>query len=152
MVTHPDPQGGKMMKTISLDIETYSSTDITRSGVYLYAESDDFEILLLSYSIDGGDIKTVDLASGDVIPEEIITALASDEVDHWAYNSSFERICLSCWLRKNRPSLFHGYADADGTPINYLSPSSWYCDMVLSAYNGLPLSLAGVGAVLKRKR
>lgn len=138
-----------MMKTISLDIETYSSTDITKSGVYRYAESDDFEILLLSYSIDGGDIKTVDLASGDVIPDEIIRALASDEVEHWAYNSSFERICLSAWLRKNSPSLFHGYTDADGTTINYLSPSSWYCDMVLSAYNGLPLSLAGVGAVLK---
>ena len=138
-----------MIRKISLDIETYSSTDIMKSGVYRYAEAEDFEILLLSYSADDGDIITIDLASGEMIPDEIVQALASDEVEHWAYNSSFERICISAWLRKMRPSLFHGYRDSDGSMINYLSPFSWYCDMVLSAYNGLPLSLAGVGEVLK---
>ena len=138
-----------MIKTISLDIETYSSVDISRSGVYRYAESDDFEILLLSYSLNEGKIHTVDLAMGKKIPEEVLEALVSEDVEHWAYNSSFERICLSSWLRKNRTDLFKGYGREDESTTLYLSPSSWYCDMVLSAYSGLPLSLKGVGAVLK---
>lgn len=138
-----------MIKTISLDIETYSSVDISKSGVYKYAESDDFEILLLSYSLDEGEIHTIDLAMGERVPEEVLEALVSDEVEHWAYNSSFERICLSSWLRKNRPDLFKGYGREDESTTLYFSPSSWYCDMVLSAYSGLPLSLKGVGAVLK---
>lgn len=138
-----------MIKTISLDIETYSSVDISKSGVYRYAESDDFEILLLSYSLDEGEIHTIDLAMGQRIPEEVLEALVSEEVEHWAYNSSFERICLSSWLRKNRPDLFKGYGREDESTTLYLSPASWYCDMVLSAYSGLPLSLKGVGAVLK---
>ncbi len=98
-----------MIKTISLDIETYSSVDISKSGVYRYSESEDFEILLLSYSLDGGEIHTIDLAMGERIPEEVLLALVSENVEHWAYNSSFERICLSSWLRKNRPDLFKGY-------------------------------------------
>ncbi len=138
-----------MIKTIALDLETYSSVDIGKSGVYRYAEADDFEILLLSYSIDGGEIETVDLAMGEEVPEEVLAALASDDVQHWAYNASFERICLSVWLKKNRPDLFKGYGRRDESTQNYLSPSSWYCDLVLSAYSGLPLSLKGVGAVLK---
>lgn len=138
-----------MIKTISLDIETYSSVDISKSGVYRYAESDDFEILLLSYSLDGGEIHTIDLAMGERIPEEVLLALVSETVEHWAYNSSFERICLSSWLRKNRPDLFKGYGREDESTTLYLSPASWYCDMVLSAYSGLPLSLKGVGTVLK---
>ena len=137
-----------MIKTISLDIETYSSVDIAKSGVYRYAEAEDFEILLLSYSIDVGEIKTIDLARGETIPEDILEALVSEDVQHWAYNSSFERICLSTWLRKHRPDLFRGYGKKDESTQNYLSPSSWYCDMVLSAYSGLPLSLKGVGTVL----
>ena len=138
-----------MIKTISLDLETYSSVDISKSGVYRYAESDDFEILLLSYSLNGGEIHTIDLAMGEEIPEDVLKALVSEDVEHWAYNSSFERICLSSWLRKNRPDLYKGYGREDESTSLYLSPSSWYCDMVLSAYSGLPLSLKGVGAVLK---
>ena len=137
-----------MIKTISLDLETYSSVDIAKSGVYRYAESDDFEILLLSFSIDGGEVQTIDLAKGEKIPEDILTALASDDVQHWAFNASFERICLSTWLRRNRPDLFKGYGKEDESTQNYLSPYSWYCDLVLSAYSGLPLSLKGVGTVL----
>ena len=138
-----------MIKTISLDLETYSSVDITKCGVYRYAESPDFEILLLSYSIDEGEIHTIDLAQGEQIPEDILEALVSENVQHWAFNSSFERICLSVWLRKNRPALFKGYGKEVESTQLYLSPSSWYCDLVLSAYSGLPLSLKGVGAVLK---
>ncbi len=138
-----------MIKTISLDLETYSSVDIAKCGVYRYAESPDFEILLLSYSVDEGDIHTVDLARGEKIPEDILEALVSESVQHWAFNSSFERICLSVWLRRNRPALFKGYGKEDESTQLYLSPSSWYCDLVLSAYSGLPLSLKGVGAVLK---
>ncbi len=138
-----------MIKTISLDIETYSSVDIAKCGVYRYAESPDFEILLLSYSIDEGEIIIVDLAQGEKIPEDVLEALVSDTVQHWAFNSSFERICLSSWLRKNRTDLFKGYGKKEESTSLYLSPSSWYCDLVLSAYSGLPLSLKGVGAVLK---
>jgi len=138
-----------MIKTISLDLETYSSVDIAKCGVYRYAESPDFEILLLSYSIDEGEIHTIDLARGEKIPEDILEALVSDSVQHWAFNSSFERICLSVWLRRNRPALFKGYGKEGESTQLYLSPSSWYCDLVLSAYSGLPLSLKGVGAVLK---
>lgn len=138
-----------MIKTISLDIETYSSVDIAKCGVYRYAESPDFEILLLSYSIDEGEIIIVDLAQGEKIPDGVLEALVSDSVQHWAFNSSFERICLSSWLRKNRPDLFKGYGKKEESTSLYLSPSSWYCDLVLSAYSGLPLSLKGVGAVLK---
>ncbi len=138
-----------MIKTISLDLETYSSVDIAKCGVYRYAESPDFEILLLSYSVNEGEIHTVDLARGEKIPEDILEALVSENVQHWAFNSSFERICLSVWLRRNRPALFKGYGKEDESTQLYLSPSSWYCDLVLSAYSGLPLSLKGVGAVLK---
>lgn len=137
------------IKRMALDIETYSDVDIGKSGVYRYAESDAFEILLLSVSLDGGDVETFDLASGEVIPEDILMAIISEEVEHWAFNASFERICLSMWLRRKRPDLF---PKADGKKDDYtvyLSPVSWYCDLVLSAYNGLPLSLAGVGTVLK---
>lgn len=138
-----------MIKTISLDIETYSSVDIAKCGVYRYAESPDFEILLFSYSLNEGDIHTIDLARGEKIPNEVLEALVSESVQHWAFNSSFERICLSVWLRKNCPALFKGYGKEDESTSLYLSPSSWYCDLVLSAYSGLPLSLKGVGAVLK---
>ena len=122
------------MKTISLDIETYSSVDLKKCGVFKYAESPDFEILLFGYSIDGDGIVVVDLAAGERIPPTIMDALRDDSVIKWAFNSSFERICLSRWL---------------GLPTGeYLNPASWRCSMVWSAYMGLPLSLAGVGAVL----
>lgn len=123
------------MKTLSIDLETYSSADIGKTGVYRYSESSDFEILLFGYSIDGAPIQLVDLTCGERVPEEVRDALSDPSVTKWAFNASFERICLSRWL--GLPS---------GT---YLEPDQWRCSMIWSAYLGLPLSLAGVGAVLK---
>ena len=127
------------MKKISIDLETASDIDLGKSGVYRYAESDSFRILLFGYSVDGGPVHVVDIACGETIPLEIIKALADDSVVKWGYNSSFERVCLSYWLRRNYPQYFSG---------DYLSPSSWKCSMVLAAYNGLPLGLEKVGAAL----
>ena len=122
------------MKVLSLDLETYSSADLNKTGVYRYAESPDFTTLLFGYSIDGGDVQVVDLASGEAVPEDVIAALADDTVEKWAFNSSFERVCLSRFI---------------GLPNGeYLAPTSWKCSMVWSAYMGLPLSLEGAGAVL----
>lgn len=122
------------MKTLSIDIETYSSAPLQKSGVYRYVETDDFEILLFSYSVDSAPVKVVDLACGEKIPDEVISALTDDSVTKWAFNASFERICLSRFL---------GYPTG-----KYLSPKSWKCSMVWAATMGLPLSLEGVGAVL----
>ncbi|MEM5769474.1 MAG: hypothetical protein AAGU32_14440, partial [Bacillota bacterium] len=118
------------MKNLSLDLETYSSVDLTKSGVYRYAEAPDFEILLLSYSVDGGPIKTVDLASGETMPPEVQEALSNETVIKWAFNAQFERVCLSRQLGQ------------------WIEPDSWRCTMVWAAYLGLPLSLEGAGTVL----
>lgn len=118
------------MKSISIDIETYSSVDLKKCGVYKYAESDDFEILLFAYSVDGADVVVLDLANGDVIPTDIINALTDEEVFKTAYNATFERVCISKYLDE------------------WLNPDSWYCTLVWAATLGLPLSLEGVGAVL----
>ncbi len=133
---------------VSLDLETYSPVDLKTSGVYRYSESPDFEILLLGYSVNGGPVTTIDIASGEEAPMEILEAIAGDDVIKWAFNASFERVCLSSWLKKHYPSIFHGYGTGDDY-IDYLSPTSWRCSMVWSAYLGLPLSLAGVGKILK---
>ena len=137
------------MKKIEIDIETKSGTDLKRSGVYRYTEDPDFDIQLFGYSVDEGPVSVIDLACGEQIPEEILQALVDDSVIKWAFNAGFERICLSAWLRKNRPELFRSYSIPDDSVGNYLDPVSWRCSLVLSAYNGLPLSLEGVGAVLK---
>ena len=123
------------MKTLSIDLETYSSANIGKTGVYRYCEAPDFEILLFAYSVDAAAPQLVDLKSGDHIPAEILSALTDPSVIKWAFNANFERICLSRYL--GLPS---------GT---YLEPQQWRCSMVWSAYLGLPLSLAGVGAVLQ---
>lgn len=136
------------MKELSIDLETYSDVDIKKSGVYKYAESDNFEILLFAVSIDSGPITVYDLASGDTLPIEIIKALTDESVIKWAFNASFERICISNWLRKYYPEHFVSYSIPEDTVGNYLNPSSWKCTLVWSAYMGLPLSLEGVGAVL----
>ena len=135
--------------TLSLDVETFSDVDLKKCGVYKYAESSDFEILLFGVSVDGGEVTVYDLASGDTVPEEIIRALADDSVIKWAYNASFERVCLSVWLRRNYPQYFSSYSIEDDTVRNYLDPSSWRCSLVWGAYMGLPLSLDGIGKVLK---
>ena len=96
--------------TLSIDVETFSNVDLKKCGVYKYAESPDFEILLFGVSVDGGEATVYDLASGDTVPEEIIQALADDSVIKWAYNASFERVCLSVWLRRNYPQHFSSYS------------------------------------------
>ena len=133
---------------MSLDLETRSSIDITKAGVYKYAESPDYDILLFGVSVNGGPVAVYDLASGDKVPEEIIKALSDDSVTKWAYNASFERVCLSVWLRRNYPQHFSTYS-IEGDPVQkYLDPAAWKCTLVWAAYNGLPLSLDKVGAVL----
>lgn len=135
--------------TLSIDVETFSNVDLKKCGVYKYAESPDFEILLFGVSVDGGEVIVYDLTSGDTVPEEIIKALSDDSVIKWAYNASFERVCLSVWLRRNYPQYFSSYSIEDDTVRNYLDPSSWRCSLVWGAYMGLPLSLEGIGKVLK---
>ena len=135
--------------TLSIDLETFSDIDLKKCGVYKYAESPDFEILLFGVSVDGGEVIVYDLASGDTVPEEIIRALSDDSVIKWAYNASFERVCLSVWLRRNYPQHFSSYSIEEDTVRNYLDPSSWRCSLVWGAYMGLPLSLEGIGKVLK---
>ena len=135
--------------TLSIDVETFSDVDLKKCGVYKYAESPNFEILLFGVSVDGGEVTVYDLASGDTVPEEIIKALSDDSVIKWAYNASFERVCLSVWLRRNYPQYFSSYSIEEDTVRNYLDPSSWRCSLVWGAYMGLPLSLEGIGKVLK---
>ena len=135
------------IKTISIDLETYSSVPI-KNGVYPYAESPDSEILLFAYSINGEPVVVIDVASGEEIPEYILKALTDDNVEKWAFNAAFERIFLSYWLKRNHPEYFKSYSIPEDSVDNYLDPSSWKCSMIWSAYMGLPLSLEGVGAVL----
>ena len=140
------------MKTISIDIETFSGYNLIKCGVYKYAESPDFEILLFGYSVDGGNVEVIDLASGDVIPFEILDALADVTVTKWAFNANFERVCLSRYLRDMGIDL-DPFADSHFSAAHlgkaqYLNPESWRCSMVWSAYMGLPLSLEGAGTVL----
>ena len=122
------------MKTLSIDIETYSPEPLARCGVYRYCQAPEFEVLLFGYSVDSGPVQVVDLAAGEHIPADVQAALTDPAVSKWAFNAQFERVCLSWYL---------------GYPVGrYLDPDSWYCTMVWSATLGLPLSLEGVGAVL----
>ena len=136
------------IKTISIDIETFSDVDLQKSGVYKYVESSLFEILLFGYSVNGGEVQVVDLVQGESIPTDILVALTDDNVIKWAFNAQFERICLSAYLQKHYPHHFYTYSITEDSVGNYLDPSSWRCSLVWSAYMGLPLSLAGAGAVL----
>lgn len=121
------------MQTLSIDLETFSSQPLQKTGVYRYVESPDFEILLFAYSVDGDPVEQIDLACGEKIPSEVLSALEDETVTKWAFNANFERICLSRFL---------GYPTGD-----YLEPDSWKYSMVWAAYMGLPLSLEGAGAV-----
>ena len=136
------------METISIDIETYSGNDLNKCGVYKYVQHPDFDILLFGYAVDGGEVHVVDLAAGEEIPDEILAALSDEDVTKWAFNSNFERVCLSEWLRRNHPEHFASYSAEGDSVGEYLDPRGWKCSMIWSAYMGLPLSLAGVGAVL----
>ncbi len=136
------------IKTLCIDLETRSSIDLGKCGIYRYCESPDFDILLFGISVDYHPIHVYDLACGDVIPDEILEALTDNSVIKTGYNVSFERICISTWLRRNHPQYFRGYRPDDEAVRNYLDPSSWRCTMVWAAYNGLPLGLDKVGTVL----
>lgn len=136
------------MKYISIDIETYSDVDLQKCGVYRYTQSANFEILLFGYAVDGGAVQVTDLACGEKVPIEIIKALTDDSVTKWAFNSSFERVCLSVWMKRNHPHYFSSYSIDEDTVRDYIDPTAWKCSCVWSAYMGLPLSLAGAGTVL----
>lgn len=122
------------MKTISIDIETYSSVNLQKAGVYKYAESEDFEVLLFAYAIDNHETIIVDLAKGETIPVAVLNALQDKTIIKWAFNAQFERVCLSRFLGLKQGEFLH--------------PKSWRCSMIWSAYLGLPLSLEKVGQVL----
>jgi DNA polymerase len=140
------------MRSLSIDIETYSGVDLAKCGVYRYSESPDFEVLLFGYSVDGGEVSVVDLANGETIPPDILDALTEDTVFKWAFNANFERVCLSRYLTTLGISLDpfndnHFSAQWIGA-AEFLNPASWRCGMVWSAYMGMPLSLEGAGVVL----
>lgn len=135
------------MKQLTIDIETASDEDISECGVYRYAESEYFDLLLVSYSIDGGPVATVDIDSGDTLPDEILSALTDKSVIKKAFNVNFERVCLSVYLRRNYPEIA-GFEDAVG---NYIAPESWHCDMIHSRYLGMMSSLDDMGKLLRLK-
>ena len=137
------------IESISIDIETYSDRDLKKCGVYKYAESPNAELLLFGYSINNDPVTVIDVAQGEEVPEYILKALTDDNIIKWAYNASFERIFLSVWLKRNYPQYFVSYSIDEDTVSNYLDPSAWRCSLVWGAVMGLPLSLKGIGAVLK---
>jgi DNA polymerase len=139
------------LKNISIDIETFSDVDLNKCGVYKYAESPNFEILLFGYAVDGGTVQVIDLAQGEQIPPEIIDALTDEDITKWAFNANFERICLSRYLSDLGVSLdpFHDSHPLSTECARFLNPEGWKCSMVWAATMGLPLSLKGVGQVLK---
>lgn len=128
------------MRELFIDIETFSPVNLTKSGVYPYAEHPDFDVLLFGYSIDGNPVAVVDLASGEALPGEVVEAVVDPSVTKWAFNAAFERVCLSAWLHRHHPKLLAGR--------RFLDPGQWRCTMVLSAYLGLPMSLEQVATVL----
>nr|DAE49408.1 MAG TPA: DNA polymerase I [Caudoviricetes sp.] len=128
------------MRTLFCDIETFSPVQLAKTGVYPYAEHPDFDLLLFGYSIDGGPVEVVDLAGGQQIPDNVLSALVDPGVVKWAHNAAFERVCLSAWLRTHHPELLDG---------GFLDPRQWRCTMIWSAYLGLPMSLDAVATVLK---
>ncbi|QOR48764.1 hypothetical protein INS90_06415 [Trueperella pecoris] len=128
------------MHELFVDLETFSPVNLTKSGVYPYAEHPDFDILLFGYSINGAPVQVVDLASGEALPGEVVEALVDPYVTKWAFNAAFERVCLSAWLHRHHPKLLAGR--------RFLDPGQWRCTMVWSAYLGLPMSLEHVATVL----
>ncbi|MCD7708670.1 MAG: DNA polymerase [Clostridiales bacterium] len=136
------------IRYLSIDLETYSSVSLPDCGVYKYAEAPDADVLLFGYSVNGGPVNVVDVASGEDVPEEILAALSDNSVLKWAFNASFERIFLSVWLGRHHPEHFSSYSISEDTVGRYLDPAAWRCSMVWCAYMGLPLSLEKAGAVL----
>ncbi|MBR0512335.1 MAG: hypothetical protein IJJ81_07185, partial [Ruminococcus sp.] len=137
------------MKELEIDIETRSDKDITKCGAYAYADSPFFDILLFSVSVDGGDVRIYDVACGERIPEDILSALVDESIIKRAFNVNFERICLSHYLKKYYPELFHSYSVPYDTVRDYLSPVGWQCTMIHCRTLGLPSTLAEAGKALK---
>lgn len=135
------------MKVITIDIETTSDENLDECGIYRYAESEYFNLLLVSYSIDGGPVATVDIDNGDTLPDAILEALTDKNVIKKAFNVNFERVCLSVYLRRNYPELL----DFDDAVGNYIDPESWQCDMIHSRYLGMMSSLDDMGRLLRLK-
>lgn len=134
------------MENLSIDLETFSSVDLKKCGVYKYAESEDFEILLFGYSVDGSEVQVVDLAQGETIPDTVLSALTDETVTKWAFNAQFERVCLSRYLRDKGINI--NPSQTVKSESLFLNPSSWHCTMIWSATLGLPMSLETVGTVL----
>ena len=137
------------MREIDIDIETYSEADLKKCGVYVYSEHPSFEILLFGYSADGDPVKVIDIANGEKIPVEILEALTDENITKYAHNATFERICLSAYLRKHYPQYFKSYSIPEDSVGNYLSPESWKCSMIWASYLALPRSLKDLGRILK---
>lgn len=133
---------------ITIDIETKSDKDISKCGVYAYADTPYFDILLFAYSIDGQPVQVVDTANGEEIPENVLAALADKNVVKRAFNCNFERVCLSKYLRENHPQYFQSYSIDVDTVGDFLNPESWHCSMIHARTLGLPSSLAEIGKVL----
>lgn len=136
------------IRKLSIDLETYSPEDLKKCGVYRYSESPDFAILLFGVSVNDSPVTVYDIASDEEPPDEILEALTDNSVEKWAYNASFERVCLSVWLRRHHPGFFKGYGVPDDSVKGYLDPTGWKCSRIWGAYNGLPLSLEMIGTVL----
>lgn len=136
------------IRKLSIDLETYSPEDLKKCGVYRYSESPEFAILLFGVSVNDGPVTVYDIASDEEPPDEILEALTDNSVEKWAYNASFERVCLSVWLRRHHPGFFKGYGAPDDSVKGYLDPTGWKCSRIWGAYNGLPLSLEMIGTVL----
>jgi DNA polymerase len=136
------------IRKLSIDLETYSPEDLKKCGVYRYSESPEFAILLFGVSVNGSPVTVYDIASDEEPPDEILEALTDNSVEKWAYNASFERVCLSVWLRRHHPGFFKGYGVPDDSVKGYLDPTGWKCSRIWGAYNGLPLSLEMIGTVL----
>lgn len=136
------------MQTLSIDIETYSDVNLSKCGVYKYAESPDFEVLLFGYSADGSDVTVIDLAQGERLPQKIIEALTDNTVIKWAFNANFERVCLSRYLRDLGVGLdpFHDNHPLSAECARFLNPESWRCSMVWRPQWDCRFSLEGVGA------
>ena len=119
-----------MPALMGIDIETYSSAPLPKCGVYRYCDAPDFEILLFSYAFDDAPVKTIDLAGGESLPKEVISALEDPSIIKVAYNAQFERVCLSRYLG------------------HWLDPHQWRCTMVMAAYLTLPGRLADAAVAL----
>ena len=119
-----------MGRILEMDIETFSDVDLIKCGVYAYADSPAFEVLLFAYSFDGGETRVIDLAQGEELPGEVVEAVFDGSVVKTAFNANFERTCLSKYFGR------------------YLPPESWHCSAVQAAVLALPRSLEDVGAVL----